>query len=76
MNEECDLAEVRKVVIPAHLDDFVNVMCVLCTTMLSYENGLVSTLLWLVYATQSTEVRNHVVKLIICCESTAKSKEM
>ena len=76
MNQEYALAEERKVVTPAHLDDFVNVMCVLCTTMLSYENGLVSILRWLVYATQSTEVRNHVVKLIICCERTAKSKEM
>ena len=46
-----------KVVIPAHLDDFVNVMCVFCTTMRSYENGLVSILLCLVYAIQSLEVR-------------------
>ena len=58
MNQECDLAEMRKVVIPAHLDDFVNVLCVLCTTMLSYENGFVSILLWPVYATQSIEVKN------------------
>ena len=43
---------------PAHLDDFVNVLCVLCTTMVSYENGFVSILLWLVYGTQSIEVRN------------------
>ena len=34
MNREYDLAEMRKVVIPAHLDDFVNVLCVRCTTML------------------------------------------
>ena len=51
MNREYDLAEMTKVLIPAHLDDFVNVLCVLCTTMLSYENGLVSILLWPVYAT-------------------------
>ena len=76
MNQEYDLAEERKVVTPAHLDGFVNVMSVLCTTMLSHKIGLVSILLWLVYATQSTEVRNHVVKLVICCESAAKSKEM
>ena len=49
MNEEYDLAEMRKVVIPAHLGYFVDVMCVLCTTVLSYENGFVSILLWLVY---------------------------
>ena len=53
MNQEYDLAEMRKVVIPAHLGYFVDVMCVLCTTMLSYENGFVCILLWLVYATQS-----------------------
>ena len=47
----------RKVLIPAHLDDFVNVLCVVCTTMLSYENGFVSILLWPVYATQSIEVK-------------------
>ena len=58
MNREYDLAEMKEVVIPAHLDDFVNVLCVLCTTMLSYENRFVSILLWLVYATQSIEVRN------------------
>ena len=58
MNREYDLAEMRKVVIPAHLDDFVNVLCVLCTTMLSYENGFVSILLWPVYATQSKDVKN------------------
>ena len=32
MNQEYDLAEMRKVVIPTHLDDFLNVMCVLCAT--------------------------------------------
>ena len=58
MDREYDLAEMRKVLIPAHLDDFVNVLCVLCTTMLSYENGFVSILLWPVYATQSIEVKN------------------
>ena len=55
--QEYDLTEMGKVVIPAHLDDFVNVMCVFCTTMRSYENGLVSILLCLVYAIQSLEVR-------------------
>ena len=39
-----------KVVIPAHLDNFVNVVR-------SYENGLVSILLCLVYALQSIEGR-------------------
>ena len=39
-----------KVVIPAHLDNFVN-------EVRSYENGLVSILLCLVYAIQSIEVR-------------------
>ena len=58
MNREYDLTEMRKVLIPAHLDDFVNVLCVLCTTMLSYENEFVSILLWPVYATQSIEVKN------------------
>ena len=33
MNQEFHLAEMRKVLIPAHLDDFVNVMCVLCATI-------------------------------------------
>ena len=76
MDQEYGLAEMRKVVTTAHLDDFVNVMSVFCTTILSYGIGLVSILLWLVYATQSIEVRNHVVKLVICCESTAESKQM
>ena len=60
MNQEYDLAEERKVFTPAHLDDFVNVMCVLCTTMPSYENGLVSILRWLCHTVNRSEES--------CCE--------
>ena len=73
MNQEYDLAEERKVVTPAHLDGFVKCDGLFFVPQCFHKKiGLVSILLWLVYATQSTEVRNHVVKLVICCESAAK----